>query len=141
MNKMWIIIVAIELCTLAIWDIWKRQLPIVLLMLVTITVLIQCFMGSGSVLSSIGGGLVGGAFLLLSKLSKEALGYGDSLLILIIGVQLGFWSLLECLTYTMFFLGIISLIYLVIKRGRRQVTIPFIPILAAGYLLTVSMGV
>ena len=74
---------------------------------------------------------------MISRLSREALGYGDSLLILILGIQLGFWGLLETLTYSMFLLGVSSLIYLVLKGNHREISIPFVPILTVGYLLAV----
>ena len=39
---------------------------------------------------------VGVLFLLVSKVTEEAIGYGDSVAIMILGGYLGFWKLWEC---------------------------------------------
>lgn len=134
---MWTIAVETQLCVLSIWDIRKKRLPVIGLIMVFVTVAAQRFYKPLSFREYVASALVGGGFLLISKLSKEALGYGDSLLILILGVQLGFWKLIETLTCSMFFLGVVSLIFLVLKGNHKEISIPFIPILTVGYLLAV----
>lgn len=41
---------------------------------------------------------VGILFLLISKVTEEGFGYGDSLAILILGIYLGFWGLIGVLS-------------------------------------------
>lgn len=55
----------------------------------------------------------------ISKITNEAIGYGDSLAILILGIYLGIWGLLEVLMTAFFILGIIGLICVVIKEKER----------------------
>lgn len=43
------------------------------------------------------GAVTGVLFLLLSKLTEEAFGYGDSILIFITGIFIGFWNLITVL--------------------------------------------
>lgn len=75
---------------------------------------------------SVAGGLSGILFLWISKITNEAIGYGDSLAILILGIYLGIWGLLEVLMTAFFILGIIGLICVVIKRKRKDLLFPFI---------------
>ena len=76
----------------------------------------------------------------VSKVTKEGIGYGDSLLILIMGIYLGIWGLLEVLMTAFFILGIIGLICVVIKRKKKGLAFPFYPFLTVGYLLGVCIG-
>ena len=68
------------------------------------------------------------------------IGYGDSLAILILGIYLGIWGLLEVLMTAFFILGIIGLICVVIKRKKKGLAFPFYPFLTVGYLLGVCIG-
>ena len=86
------------------------------------------------------GGLSGILFLWISKITNEAIGYGDSLAILILGIYLGIWGLLEVLMTAFFILGIIGLICVVIKRKKKGLAFPFYPFLTVGYLLGVCIG-
>ncbi len=134
---MWTIIIAAQLGILSILDIRKKCVPVIGVIELLFTVLILQFFDPAELWEYIICILVGVTFLLVSKLSKEAIGYGDSLVILILGIQLGFWKFVELLTYSMFLLGVASLIILVLKGNRKKVGVPFVPMLAAGYLLTV----
>ncbi len=134
---MWTIAVGAQLCILSIWDIRRKSLSVIGLAVVFITVVAQRLFLPASFWDYLASALVGGGFLLISKLSKEALGYGDSLLILILGIQLDFWKLIEALTCSMFLLGVASLIFLVLKGNHREISIPFVPILTVGYFLAV----
>lgn len=75
---------------------------------------------------SVAGGLSGILFLWISKITNEAIGYGDSLAILILGIYLGIWGLLEVLMTAFFILGIIGLICVVIKEKRKDLLFLFI---------------
>ena len=61
---------------------------------------------------SVAGGFVGAGFLIMSRLTRETIGYGDSLAILILGIYLGIWSLLVVLVTSFFILAVIALICL-----------------------------
>ena len=84
----------------------------------------------------LGGTGVGAVFLLVSRMTGEGVGYGDSWLILILGIYLGMWKLLEVLAGTCLLLAVTSVICLTVKRMSRRCTLPFVPFLAAGYLLS-----
>lgn len=78
-------------------------------------------------------GLLPGIFLLiLAKITREAVGYGDGLILLFIGLSLGFW---ECIG--IFFAGLLGVFFAAVLAlllfGRKKgLEIPFIPFLLTG---------
>lgn len=89
---------------------------------------------------SLAGALVGGIFVGISKLTKEAIGYGDSFAIMILGVYLGLWGLLEVLASAFLVLGILGIVTFVLRKQRGNWALPFFPFLTVGYLLSVLLG-
>lgn len=84
----------------------------------------------------INGGLCGIIFLLISKCTKEALGYGDSVVLLILGLYLGIWDFLEVGFLAFVFSGIYGVIHM--KRQTESKTIPFIPFILGGYVVKIT---
>jgi leader peptidase (prepilin peptidase)/N-methyltransferase len=80
------------------------------------------------------GGLVGVLFLGISKLSKEAIGYGDSWLIGILGILMGAREMLAVLFIASLLAAAGSLIILWKKRWNKKAAIPFVPFVAVVYL-------
>ena len=78
---------------------------------------------------------VGVLFLLVSKVTEEAIGYGDSVAIMILGGYLGFWKVVGVLTAAIFTSGVCSVILAL--RGRVK-TMPFFPFLTLGYILMLA---
>lgn len=88
----------------------------------------------------LGGAAVGFLFLLVSKVTEEGLGYGDSWGILILGIYLGLWELLGVLCVTFLFLFLFAMAALCIRKMSRSCTLPFFPFLTGGYLVTMLIG-
>ena len=78
---------------------------------------------------------VGVLFLLVSKMTEEAIGYGDSVAIMILGGYLGFWKVVGVLATAFFISGVCSVI--LAFRGRVK-TMPFFPFLTLGYILMLA---
>lgn len=78
-------------------------------------------------------GLLPGIFLLiLARITREAVGYGDGLILLFIGLSLGFW---ECIG--IFFAGLLGIflaavLALLLFGRKKSLEIPFIPFLLTG---------
>ena len=111
-------------------------------------VLLLCMAGTVSISGSyteyrldgmLGGGLIGMIFIGISKITREAIGYGDSLAILILGIYLGVWGLLEVLATSFFILGILALGCVTLRR-KKSLAFPFYPFLTVGYLFGVCIG-
>jgi prepilin signal peptidase PulO-like enzyme (type II secretory pathway) len=73
-------------------------------------------------------------FFFISKFTKEAIGYGDSWLILILGIYLGSFEVLQVLFWATILAAIVALFLLCKKRCKRNITIPFVPYLAVAFL-------
>ncbi len=77
-------------------------------------------------------GLLPGAVCLsLSWITREALGYGDSMLILACGLSLGLWQCLSLSAIAFFLAGVWGAVLLIRHRGDRKRTFPFVPFLLA----------
>lgn len=126
---------------LSIVDIRYRTIPIEpLVMGNIISLMYQVLTRQMNLWLVVGGVCVGAAFLFISFITHESIGYGDSWLILILGIYLGLWGVLEVLMGALLALALVSIIVLIIKKLSRRCVIPFIPFLAAGYLMSVLAG-
>ena len=128
-------IIAVYLFILSIIDIrWKRVRVRNLLILLVISTLLQLLCGRNSFLEVIAGGICGGVFLLLSKGTKEAFGYGDSILILSLGILFGGWNLLWILFVAFLLSSVYGGIMILRKKYTRKSSFPFFPFLTLAYL-------
>ena len=105
-----------------------------------LSVIYQVVEGKMDMLLILGGVLTGGMFLLISRVTREGVGYGDSFLILILGIYLGFYQLLIVLSMAFFLLLCVALPVLWFKKMSRKYTLPFLPFLAGGYLCLILTG-
>ena len=78
--------------------------------------------------------LAGLLFLGLSFLTKEAIGRGDALMIILTGAAIGFSATAAVLCLSFLLLSFTSLVLVVVKKLGRKARIPFFPFLAAGEL-------
>lgn len=129
------------LAGLSITDIHSRRIPVIVLISGNLAALCyQIYIAKEDVFVLAGGIGVGLLFLLVSRVTREGMGYGDSWTILILGIYLGLWKLLEVLLAAFLFLGIAAVICLSLKKISRKYKLPFIPFLAAGYLCSILTG-
>lgn len=119
----------------AVIDIKYREIPVILLAGFSVALLISQFLfGNTSFVMGLGGALVGGGFLIFSMCSREALGYADSWLILLLGICAGLWSVLYMVMLAFVFSAIAAGICMLRFHWSRNKPIPFIPFLALSYL-------
>lgn len=133
------------LSVLSILDIRFRKMPVWLLVvggIVGIGYQIWRWVKGDSIsIVLIGSGvIVGLIFLVISKITGQALGYGDGIIILILGIYLGFWDLSVVLMVAFFAASVMAMVLIVVKRGKRKRTMPFVPFLCIGYVVFVLMG-
>lgn len=121
----------------AVMDIQYRSVPGWMLLIEGIMVLIyRVLFTEGSIYLWAAGGAVGIAFLLVSRGTREGLGYADSITIFLLGIFLGIWELLAVLGTAFLLSGMAAMVCLAIKHWSRKKTMPFLPFLAAAYLIT-----
>lgn len=125
-----------SLAGLSISDLYYRKVPSGILAMGAVGALAYQICLRQENIWVLGGGVaVGLFFLFVSRVTREKLGYGDSLAILILGVYLGVWNLLWVLSsaFTLLMLG--AIVVLSRKRMSRKYTLPFFPFLTIGYAM------
>ncbi len=129
------------LVNLSIADICSRKISVYLLVFCNLTALgYQILIEKGDIWLILGGVGVGLLFLVISRITREGIGYGDSWTILIMGIYLGIWELLGVLLTAFLILGVVSALCLGVKKMSRKYRLPFLPFLAAGYLCSILTG-
>lgn len=79
--------------------------------------------------------LPGCVCLLFSCISKQAFGYGDSFLIIVCGLALGFMTVIQVLLFAFLFSGLSALVLSIVMKKGRKYEMAFIPYLFLGVLL------
>lgn len=129
---MWIIVFLV-ICT--ILDIKTRSLPVWFMIVGNIAaVVFRLFNWNQRPGLWLGGMAIGLIFLLVSKWTKEGFGYGDSWMILILGISLGLWDILLLLGIALTCSGVLACVLLIKGGWSRKISFPFIPFLMLGYV-------
>ena len=129
----WMMLLFLIVCSIS--DFRERSVKTALLAGMSLLLLLFCVFITKESLLSVGiGAAIGGVFWLFSYWTREALGYADSWIILLIGIYLGGRKTLYLLTAAFLAAGLFSLVLLVWKRWSGRMSIPFIPFLALGYI-------
>ena len=123
-------------------DIKCRKIPVGILASMNVGALIfQCLRRGEDVALIAGGMAIGIVFLTISRITKEGVGYADSLGIL--GMAPGGWQQFAELAGAFFLLALCAMIVLARKKMSRKIALPFYPFLTASYIfwLTGEIGV
>lgn len=135
---MWKIGKAICMIFLAIcsWnDIKTKEIPVYLLNIATFfVVLFRILNREQGWFLWIGGMISGFLFFMISRCTNEALGYGDSWIILLLGTFLGFWDLVYLLGAAFLFCALTGMICMIRYGWSEKIKIPFVPFLMIGYI-------
>lgn len=127
------VLVLLVLCSIS--DIRRRGVYTWVLIALTFLLIMFCMVyGREHILSILGGIGVGGMFLAVSRLSREAIGYADSWMIALLGGYLGIQRILLLLTMAFVFAGLFGLGGFVFRRMRKGSAMPFIPFLTIAFI-------
>lgn len=119
----------------AIMDVRTKQIPTVYLMFGTCcTFAWEIISGYVSWYLCLGGIFMGTICLLLSKYTKEGIGYGDSWMILNLGMFLGVWRLMIVLVFAFFTVSMAAGAGVLSGKYNRKTRISFFPFLLYGYV-------
>lgn len=86
-------------------------------------------------ISQLMGAALGGLFLLLGYLTKEAVGYADGWSMVLIGLYLGAGAVLFITCVSLMASAVFAGALLFLRKAGRKSTFPFLPFLAGAYLL------
>lgn len=137
MPKMWTVnnvLFSLFLICCGVIDIKKQCVPIWLMLVGTVATIAMRIVGTEVPLMLwLLGVALGIIFLGISKGTGEALGYGDSWLILLLGIYLGLWQALYLLCIAFFICGIFAMVCMIRKKAVKNMSIPFMPFLVLGF--------
>lgn len=77
---------------------------------------------------------MGGIMVLIALVSRENIGIGDGVMLMVSGVFLGARKNLELLFCALMLVGAAALFLIVVKKKRRDYRMPFLPFLLVAYL-------
>ncbi len=100
-----------------------------------IGIIINIVYRPNDLLSILGGVMIGVLLYLFSIISKERIGKGDALLIMVTGLYLGFKDTLLLLWLSMVLAAIVGTIYVRKHHVKMDVELPFVPFLLIGYVV------
>lgn len=119
----------------SVWDLYIKKIPIWLFCVGAGGIFLFYLFGfKENLFDGLGGIGIGFICLVISRVTKEALGYGDSILICLLGSYVGFLNTLWIVTIAFGMAGLFSLTFFIRKGGYNKKTIPFIPFLAISYM-------
>ena len=119
----------------AVWDILYRKLPVWILSgILILAVVCRLIVAEVPLAEILGGAAVGIVFLGISRITREAFGYADSLLIVSLGIFLGIWKLFLLLVTAFSLAAVFAAAGLFAGKFSRKISFPFIPFLAISYV-------
>lgn len=87
-------------------------------------------------------GMLPGVFLLAAAwITRQEIGYGDGVVLLVIGLYLGFSAGTGIFLTALLLLSPVSLFYIAVRKAGRKKRLPFVPYLLAGYLLWLAVSI
>ena len=134
-----VILVGIFLLMEGIRDIRHRQISMIsVAVFAVIGLIIQLVFDFDRWYEPFGGVVLGVVLLLLAKITKERIGYGDGWIMFVTGIYLGFRYNLFLLTMALFLAALVSVGLLICKKVNRHSSIPFVTFLFVGYCVMLT---
>jgi leader peptidase (prepilin peptidase)/N-methyltransferase len=128
------IVIGAMLFVAGIIDIATRQISRGFIAIFLMTCLVAAWLdGDTDIVAAACGMLPGICALGISMASKEQIGRGDGLVILCLGIFLGFRGCFIVVCVASVFMCMVSIIVLALRLGSRSTRLPYIPSLFAGY--------
>ena len=125
--------------TCAVFDIRKKEIPIILILIgiiFSIGINLWQIYDKNITIADVGAALVVGGFMIcVSFCTREKIGYGDGLILIVSGLMLGFYQCFIGLCISLVFSSVCALFLLITHKACKNSGLPFVP------FLTVGMGV
>ena len=127
------------LAAAAFIDLRSRSLGLIMLCVsFTAGFLLQTVRGELSLWELLGGAALGAACAVISFLSRQAIGYGDSFAIGVCGAWLGLYEGIFLLLCSFLVMAVFGIFLLALRKARPKDSLPFIPFLLAGYIAVLA---
>lgn len=134
--KLIFMFVFLLLCTY--FDMKEKRIPFYLFFAFGVIGILFLFISQEKeVLPALQGAIVGIGVLFLAKVTREGIGYGDGIILLITGLYLGLRQNALLFLLAILLSSVFALVFWMVKRVDRKTEIPFVPFLAAAFLIQV----
>lgn len=134
------IFILLFLFVAAFIDYRKKEIPIILPIVGFIPALILSLITKTPVfLDMVLGCLIGSLSIILSKITKQAIGYGDGMILICTGAALGFLRNLTMVILALIIAACTCALLMFIKRRKTKDDVAFIPFLLGGYVATIAI--
>lgn len=87
------------------------------------------------------GAAVGLVILIIGFAGRQAIGYGDGLMLTATGLYLGLTGNIMLLLISLFLTALCAIFLLLLRYKRKNDRIPFIPFMLGGYILMKAIGI
>lgn len=132
-------IIFLGICTMT--DLLRKQIwwPLSLIF-IAVAVALHFIQGDKEIWEILAGLFLGVGLLFISWATKEALGYGDGMVVAACGAALGFVTVLHLFLLALMFAAVWSGILLVFRKAGRKDSFPFVPFLLLAQICIVIQG-
>lgn len=121
----------------SVWDVRRKKIPVLLLAVGgavgVMTGIAGIWSGQAQNAAWIFGCLPGAGMVLLAFATREKIGYGDGILLIILGMLEG-WNVMTDLLSALFLAAVFGIVLLALRRANAQTRIPFVPFLLAAHI-------
>lgn len=115
-------------------DIWKRKVSMAgSLLVVIIQIAFSVLTGKPGWLAIAGGLFVGVGILFVSRVTRGAIGRGDGILFLVVGLSLGLTDTITLLLFSLLLSACFSIFLIVVCHVGRHYSFPFVPMVCLAY--------
>ena len=132
-----IVLVGVWLLAVSILDVRYRRVPAFLLALGGVPIVLSaiCRCGNeGAACIDILKGMLPGAILLVAAFATGKAGYGDGMVLLLLGMTGGEDMVILLFGLSLFFISICAVVLLGRKKADRNTRLPYLPFLATAWL-------
>jgi len=87
----------------------------------------------GDIVGGLLGAVVGMLLIAIGKITRQAIGYGDGVIFISIGVLIGLKQVAAVLFISLLLAFVYSVVLLVLRRAKRKTAFPFVPFVFLAY--------
>jgi len=92
------------------------------------------YKGEMSLAAATGALLPGAVFLIIGKITNEAVGYGDGIVIIVMGIYLGLWATVSSIMLALLLSALWAIVLTIFCKKKKEDSFAFLPFLLLGYI-------
>ncbi len=128
------------LLVLSITDIRRRVIPVEMVIFMGVTLFAVRWLTEGVAWEMVQGMLPGAIVVLFAQITKEKIGMGDGMVLLVLGLGYEMEAALWMFGVALLAAALFSVLLLVLKKATRKTELPFLPFLLTGQVLYAVSG-